>query len=86
MEETFRAAPGEASYATLAHVINAACSPEHPVSRQQVYMWHTRGTRNARGEPFPEPARVTPSRRQGQPSAFFKTIDVLVWYEDGLAE
>lgn len=80
-EATFRAQPGEASYATLAHVINATLAPEVPVTRQQVYAWHTRKTVNEQGTPFPEPVRIIPEedRKQGQPSVFFSTREVLTW-------
>jgi hypothetical protein len=84
-ETPFRAEPGEASYATLAHVINAACSPDPPIGRQQVYEWAERGTLNARGQEFPQPVRSIPEgeRRRGQPSFFYSTQAVLEWYEDG---
>lgn len=91
METTeFRAGPGEASYATLAHVINATCAPDPPVGRQQVYAWHTRIPRimNMAGAEFPQPVRTIPDndRRQGQPSVFFSTSEVLHWYGCGVAE
>lgn len=87
-EATFRAGPGEASYATLAHVINATLAPEEPVTRQQVYAWHTRKTVNASGTPFPEPVRTVPEaeRKQGQPSVFFSTREVIRWLEEGMTE
>jgi len=87
-KEEFRAGPGEASYATLAHVINAVCEPDPPVARQQVYNWHTRvpRIRNKSGLEFPMPVRTVHERRRGQPSVFFDATAVLDWYGCGVAE
>ncbi len=87
MEETeFRARAGEASYSTLAHVINALCAPIPPVLRQNVYRWAELRAVNDYGIPFPEPARTIPEadRRQGQPSHFWRTAEVLDWYQCGV--
>ena len=50
VESEFRARAGEASYATLAHVINAVCAPTPPVLRQNVYNWAERRTEKEGGE------------------------------------
>ena len=88
VEEEFRARAGEASYATLAHVINAVCQPDPPVLRQNVYNWADRGTLNDSGIEFPHPVREIPKaeRRQGQPSYFWSMAEVLDWYQCGVTE
>ena len=89
MADEFRAQPGEATYATLAHVINAVCAPDPPVVRQQVYNWaHRPNTVNNAGEPFPAPVRELPEAEghKGQPGRFYSTAQVLDWYKAGVGE
>lgn len=86
--DTFTARPGEASYAVLAHVLNAAYSPKAPVTRNRVYEWAKHSRLNKAGQPFPQPSREVPEgeRRHGQPSRFWNAADVVRWYAGGVAE
>lgn len=62
-------------YSAVARKLSEVLRPEVPVSRQQVYEWSKRGTRNAAGTPFPQPGD----------DGRFSFLDVIEWYSTGLA-
>ena len=76
----------EGSYSKVARAINEELAPASPVSRQQVYEWYTRGTRNAAGEPFLDPVRRDEEAAATKPRLFFSVPQTIAWRRAGLSE
>lgn len=75
--------PGEASYATLARLLNVLYSLDPPIDNRQVHAWHERQTKNKDGKAFPPPSTVYHDAKRGQPKQLFSVIEVMEWFEAG---
>ena len=74
---------GLGSYAEVAKDLTAQFGIQPAVDRRTVQNWHTRGTLNAAGEPFPDPAYEFPAERT-QPRWIFRFADVRAWLKAGV--
>ena len=70
-------------FSELARMLNEHYGPGENVSRQQVYQWWKRATRNKDGQPFPREVLtiVAPTNR---PNREFDWDQVLAWSKPGI--
>jgi hypothetical protein len=54
------------------------------ITRQRVYEWWKRETKNAAGEPFPREAESVPDAPVNRPSRHFSYTEVLDWTKAGV--
>jgi hypothetical protein len=70
------------SFSKLAKLLSAYYG--ETITRQRVYEWWKRGTKNAAGQPFPREVRELPGVPVHRPRRHFDVASVVDWCEPGV--
>lgn len=80
-----QALQGMGGYSKVARAINIKFSQRtKPYDRRQVESWYRRGTKNAAGQPFPDPVVDIPDAKSRTEHLLFDIASVLAWCEPGV--
>lgn len=75
---------GYGSYADVAAYLTRRFEIDPPVSRQRVYNWAKRETRNKLDRPFPKPVTELQDVPRTQMRALYRFTDVAAWFRPGV--
>jgi len=76
---------GTTGFQGLAAILSERYSIVPPLDRRQVWLWWSRGTKNAAGEHFPTPVKETRESPTGvRVSRWFDIEQVATWYSRGV--